>query len=108
MHEIFTENDIEAEGASDISESLMINTSLTKLSLGCDAKRTNKRKDSKWIKNYLDKNIGLEGATKISESLKINTTLTELSLRSISKAFTDNNNNNPPKKQRTELKMKEH
>ena len=77
------DNLIGDEGTKAISESLKINTSLTKLDLGGDEKirheneRIEMKRNDKWIAN----SIGYEGAKRISESLKINTSLTELDLR---------------------------
>ena len=79
-------NGIGDEGASKISESLKVNTTLTKLNLYGDEKKkkkqwkreVNENERNKWTGNI----IGDEGASKISESLKVNTTLTELSLSS--------------------------
>ena len=97
-----TDNNIGAEGARMISESLKINTTLTTLDLTCNMQRSKKKKRNprereKKIKrnkktktkktrnnecdNGTGTNIGDEGARMISESLKINTTLTELDLR---------------------------
>ena len=60
------DNNIGDEGAAKISESLMINTTLTELYLHGGLFTGNK--------------IGAEGAAKISESLMTNTTLTKLDL----------------------------
>ena len=78
----WTGNGIGAEGASKISETLKVNTTLTVLNLS----GVNKNKELKggWNENEMNKwtgnGIGDSGARKISESLKVNTTLTELDL----------------------------
>ena len=66
-----------------ISESLKINTTLTKLNLCCIVikKRENNKKE--WDKIlWTDNKIRDSGAKAISESLKINTALTSLDLSS--------------------------
>jgi len=78
----WTGNNIRDEGASKISETLKVNTTLTELRLSGDELEYNekekemKMKVNKWTGNW----IGDEGANKISESLKVNTTLTKLDL----------------------------
>ena len=76
------DNGIGDEGARTISESLKINTSLTKLNLWSDEKTRNEKREMKWKEWWIVNQIGDEGAKTISESLKINTSLTELNLRS--------------------------
>ena len=75
-------NYIGDEGAKRISESLKINTSLTKLNLRGDEKIRNEngRIEMKRNDEWIDNRIGDEGAKTISESLKINSSLTELYL----------------------------
>ena len=76
-------NQIGDEGAKTISESLKINTSLTKLSLESDEKiRSKKEKRNEKIQNdkRIGNQIGDEGTKSISESLKINASLTALNL----------------------------
>jgi len=75
-------NEIGDEGASKISESLKVNTTLTVLYLGCDEQEYKWKRE--WNENemnkWTDNRIGGSGANKISETLKVNTTLTELDL----------------------------
>ena len=85
----WTVNEIGTEGASKISESLKINTTLTELNLSCDEirnKNEEQKRKKKWRINkkkwWTANQIGAEGASSISESLKINTTLTTLNLSS--------------------------
>ena len=83
----WTDNDIGAEGATQISETLKTNTTLTSLDLLGDDKDNNKQVNVlKWktnpIKQWTDNRIGEEGAKKICESLKTNTTLASLNLTS--------------------------
>ena len=68
------------EGAKTISESLKINTSLTRVYLGGDEKIRNEEERIEWNEKWIVNKIGNEGAKSISESLKINTSLTELNL----------------------------
>ena len=77
-----TDIGIGAEGVIKISETLKVNTTLTKLYLQGDEqeykwkREGNENEWNKWTGNK----IGAEGASKISETLKVNTTLTILYL----------------------------
>ncbi len=74
----WTDNNIGVEGATKISESLRINTTLTELNLYC--KQLKNKIIWRIMNKWTDNNIGVEGANKISEALMINSTLTKLNL----------------------------
>ncbi len=79
----WTGNQIGDEGASAISESLKINTTLTELNLDCDETKKQQMKNKRKMKSnkkWTDNQIGDEGRTKLSEALNTNTTLTVLVL----------------------------
>ncbi len=73
---IWTVNKIGDEGASNISESLKINTTLNKLIL--DGNIIQHFRVCVLGKKWTVNEIGAEGRSKKSESLMINTTLTQL------------------------------
>ena len=87
-----TDNRIDTEGAEKISESLKINTSLTKLNLKCELWETCNEpyttEKSVWLyikfnNIYLgNPDIHSEGIKYIAEAMKTNSTLIELNLES--------------------------
>ena len=83
----WTGNGIGAEGASKISESLMVNTTLTELDLYGNEEWAIKEKKNEWRNEWNDdkwrtgNSIGDSGAIKMSELLRKNTTLTTLNLK---------------------------
>ena len=73
-------NHIGDEGVTRISESLMDNTTLTKLNLNCYNRFWMSMLNIRAIIEIklIYNDIGPEGAAKLSESLKFNNTLTKL------------------------------
>lgn len=78
-----TGNNIGDTGATDLSEALRMNTTLTKLDFSClNKKKDIKEKDYFMIvcKNTIGNKIWYSGATSLGESLRTNTTLAYLDL----------------------------
>ena len=104
----WTVNNIRSQGANSLSESLMVNSSLTELNLSGSAKDMKWKDETKEEENEkrIGNQIGPEGGVSFRESLKINTTLTSLDLSRIynvlnEKEFEENDRN----EQKTNLEL---